>query len=802
MRGTSSCSTRPATLLALAALVLAGSAPEARADDAASEWNFTNNQPTYRWNYGWKTSMTGPLLRHDNAFTDAQGLQFWRQNPNVNGSVAIKNPTASAKSPATGGSLPGGTLALLAGSGGAFSVVRWTADVAGTYAVRAAFVSRSTSTSDREVAVVHGGEVLFASWIQPAATGNGASLWASVTCAAGDTIDFLVGPGLETGNDDLVGVDATVNWSPPADPRGPVMAFGPHRFAVARWPNTLVDQIAFDPVNRRLAGAQGLRDLCGSVVVPNEIGEGQGLAWDPVTLTFWQVTNERVVRRYGQDGLLLDTLFTVPPTFVVPGSGLDTLEAVRGIAVDSSHVYLVDAGPAPGEIPSNAWFKFTRAGAPVKSSRSTDLLAHLDADPDALVDDIVWVPASSPVFPGRLLVALEHSGIQVLDTEGNFVDAFRWSAQNLPPDGPFRLFGKLSAFAGLAIDPLTGNLYLEDNGGGAEAWVRLEGAGEASYAVSISGPGGWLEHPQAGCNLALWAPVAGVSLNLFGLAWRPADGMAYALEYNTGDLWRIDPRSGTGWRVGPTGAFGTWGIAYAEDRDVLYGLDQYPDARVVTIDPLSGRPALLPNLVGHYLTDIAFDAADGHLYGIEDGAPPRLIRVDRDTGIGVVVGDTRSARGLDWDPVSGRLWGVSASGAGVMWEIDPATGAADTLTRLPGGGPGDALAVIHVPVGSGAAGVDPGAAAAAPTLRAWPNPGRGETRIEFAMPLAGDVRVRVFDVQGRLVREVQRGRLAAGAHTLRWDGNGPDDSPVASGVYFARVETGASAQVVRLVRVR
>ena len=34
---------------------------------------------------------------------------------------------------------------------------------------------------------------------------------------------------------------------------------------------------------------------------------------------------------------------------------------------------------------------------------------------NAAKDDIVWVPPTSPVLAGRLLVALEHSGFQVLD---------------------------------------------------------------------------------------------------------------------------------------------------------------------------------------------------------------------------------------------------------------------------------------------------------------------------------------------------------------------------------------------------
>lgn len=64
----------------------------------------------------------------------------------------------------------------------------------------------------------------------------------------------------------------------------------------------------------------------------------------------------------------------------------------------------------------------------------------------------------------------------------------------------------------------------------------------------------------------------------------------------------------------------------------------------------------------------------------------------------------------------------------------------------------------------------------------YPNPFNAVTRIAFDLPRAADITLRVFDIQGRRVRELAAGEFAAGRHTLNFDGAG-----LASGVYLYRV---------------
>ena len=76
-------------------------------------------------------------------------------------------------------------------------------------------------------------------------------------------------------------------------------------------------------------------------------------------------------------------------------------------------------------------------------------------------------------------------------------------------------------------------------------------------------------------------------------------------------------------------------------------------------------------------------------------------------------------------------------------------------------------------------------------LRCWPNPSRGITRFQARANPGEPIRVRVFSVSGRLVREWST--RGAGVRGVEWtwdarDGRGRVTSP---GLYFYRAESGA-----------
>jgi hypothetical protein len=99
----------------------------------------------------------------------------------------------------------------------------------------------------------------------------------------------------------------------------------------------------------------------------------------------------------------------------------------------------------------------------------------------------------------------------------------------------------------------------------------------------------------------------------------------------------------------------------------------------------------------------------------------------------------------------------------------------------------------------------PSIAPAAATDRivvAWPNPFRTETNLRFELARDQGVTVRVFDVSGRLVRNLAEERLPAGSHTVRWDGRADSGVRVASGVYFYRLEAASGLESKKVVLLR
>jgi hypothetical protein len=78
-----------------------------------------------------------------------------------------------------------------------------------------------------------------------------------------------------------------------------------------------------------------------------------------------------------------------------------------------------------------------------------------------------------------------------------------------------------------------------------------------------------------------------------------------------------------------------------------------------------------------------------------------------------------------------------------------------------------------------------------------PNPFNPSTRIDFEVPHAGQARLAVFDVRGRLVRELYAGALAPGRRTARWDGTTTAGSRAGSGIYYYRLTMDGHDPIVR-----
>jgi hypothetical protein len=71
-----------------------------------------------------------------------------------------------------------------------------------------------------------------------------------------------------------------------------------------------------------------------------------------------------------------------------------------------------------------------------------------------------------------------------------------------------------------------------------------------------------------------------------------------------------------------------------------------------------------------------------------------------------------------------------------------------------------------------------------------PNPFNPITVIGFALPLACDVSLDIFNIAGQKVASLVNGMLEAGNHNIEWDSRGSDGQPLASGIYFYRLRAG------------
>jgi len=86
-------------------------------------------------------------------------------------------------------------------------------------------------------------------------------------------------------------------------------------------------------------------------------------------------------------------------------------------------------------------------------------------------------------------------------------------------------------------------------------------------------------------------------------------------------------------------------------------------------------------------------------------------------------------------------------------------------------------------------------------LPSSPNPFRSSTSLRFTLAEDTHVRLRVHDVQGRLVATLRDEPMAAGGHTVAWSGIDERGVPVPSGIYLAVLQAEGQKRTQRLVRV-
>jgi hypothetical protein len=86
----------------------------------------------------------------------------------------------------------------------------------------------------------------------------------------------------------------------------------------------------------------------------------------------------------------------------------------------------------------------------------------------------------------------------------------------------------------------------------------------------------------------------------------------------------------------------------------------------------------------------------------------------------------------------------------------------------------------------------------------WPNPARSSTAVHFdVVGITTQIGMRVFDISGRLVAEVEESEVGPGRHHLHWSGRDRGGREVGSGIYFVQLtEKRSPVSTTKVVVVR
>ncbi len=84
----------------------------------------------------------------------------------------------------------------------------------------------------------------------------------------------------------------------------------------------------------------------------------------------------------------------------------------------------------------------------------------------------------------------------------------------------------------------------------------------------------------------------------------------------------------------------------------------------------------------------------------------------------------------------------------------------------------------------------------------YPNPFNPQTTIRFSLDQGAHTGLAIYDGQGRLIRVIHDGFLAAGNHRFAWDGKNSAGEKVASGTYYYQIQSGTRQLEKKMLLIR
>jgi hypothetical protein len=87
-------------------------------------------------------------------------------------------------------------------------------------------------------------------------------------------------------------------------------------------------------------------------------------------------------------------------------------------------------------------------------------------------------------------------------------------------------------------------------------------------------------------------------------------------------------------------------------------------------------------------------------------------------------------------------------------------------------------------------------------LQNYPNPFNPSTVIAYKLPIAGNVKLSIYNLLGQKIKTLVDLFQNAGEHLIVWNGTDDNSNPVASGIYFYCFEPGSMNFLRKMILMR
>jgi hypothetical protein len=230
-------------------------------------------------------------------------------------------------------------------------------------------------------------------------------------------------------------------------------------------------------------------------------------------------------------------------------------------------------------------------------------------------------------------------------------------------------------------------------------------------------------------------------------------------------------------------------VAYDRAVSIYPALDQHPTASFRPEALGTSVLRLRPGLGGEGVLTLKFDGPS---------STQRVVLIQKMAGENVFL---EHYMNLELDPESASGSGLTGELEVPNWDESEYAHLFVIMNRSLGSGTFDYS--VDAEVFEDAAGVgDPLYVRTVVLDQNEPNPFHRFTQIRYALTEPGPVRLEIFDAAGRVVRTLVDATQQEGVYTVSWDGRDNPGERVEPGVYFYRVQTGASSDSRKMIVLR